>query len=83
MPRFYFDVYQGANFIPDQIGSEFEGLDAAEREATQTAVQLGRDWLPHARMVCVEVRDEQYRPVLALTVTLTIERRLAPLPHWV
>jgi hypothetical protein len=82
MPRFYFDVHQGANFIPDQIGSELDSLDAAEREAAQTAVELGRDWMPHARVVCVEVRDEQFRPVLALTLALTIERRLAPLPHW-
>jgi hypothetical protein len=38
--------------------------------------------MPHARVVCVDVRDEQFRPVLALTLALTIERRLAPLPHW-
>lgn len=80
MPRFYFDVYQGANFLPDESGAEFGSLDAAEREATQTAVQLGRDWLPHNRMVCVEVRDERDRPML--TVALTIERRLAPMPRW-
>ena len=49
MPRFYFDMRKGAEFIPDLDGIELDSLDAAEQEATQTAVILGRDWLPRTR----------------------------------
>ncbi len=34
MPRFYFDVREGAMFLPDDEGLEFASLDAAEHEVT-------------------------------------------------
>jgi hypothetical protein len=74
MPRFYFDVSNGPNFIPDEEGFELGSLDAAEHEATQTLVQLGRDWLARSREVSIQVRDEQHRQVLALSVAMSIER---------
>jgi hypothetical protein len=75
MRRFYFDVHTRADIMPDLEGSYCATLDAAEHEATQTAVTLARDWLPRrAREVCVEVKDEQHRVVLTVTVALTIER---------
>jgi hypothetical protein len=74
MPRFYFDVSNGPNFIPDEDGFELGSLDAAEHEATQTLVQLGRDWLPRARELSIQVRDEQHRQVLALSVAMSIKR---------
>jgi len=46
VPRFYFDVREGARFVPDDEGLEFEDLDVAEREAAETAAQIGRDELP-------------------------------------
>lgn len=45
MPRFYFDVREGLRFIPDNEGSEFHDLDAAEREAAEAAAEFGRDKL--------------------------------------
>ncbi|EIM24429.1 DUF6894 family protein [Microvirga lotononidis] len=77
MPRFYFDVRQGSNLIPDPEGFECASLEAAEHEAMQTALQLGRDALAHSRHLSVEVKNERYQPVLAVTIGLTIER-LAP-----
>ena len=74
MPRFYFDVSHGPNCIPDEEGFELASLDAAEHEATQTLVQLGRDWLSRAREVRMRVRDEQDRQVLALSVAISVER---------
>ncbi len=74
MPRFYFDVTEGPTFIPDEEGFELDSLDAAEREATQALIQLGRDWLPRVREVRIQVRDEKHRQVLALSVALRIER---------
>jgi hypothetical protein len=81
MPHFYFDVHDGARFIPDDQGFNLNSLEAAEHEATQTAIQLGRQWLPSARQISVMVRDERHRPVLALTLTLTAER-LVPRRDW-
>jgi hypothetical protein len=74
MPRFYFDVSQGRTFIPDEGGFELDSLDAAEHEATQTLVQLGRDWLPRCHEVCVLVRDERHQTVLALSVAMRVQR---------
>jgi hypothetical protein len=74
VPRFYFDVTAGPTFIPDEEGFELDSLDAAEREATQALIQLGRDWLPRVREVRIQVRDEKYRQVLALSVAIRIER---------
>ena len=42
MSRFYFDVREGASFIPDEEGLEFDSLDAAEREAATAAAEIGR-----------------------------------------
>jgi hypothetical protein len=74
MPRFYFDVSEGQKFIPDDEGFEMESLNAAEHEATQALIQLGRDWLACAREVGIQVRDEQRRPVLALSLEMKVER---------
>jgi hypothetical protein len=74
VPRFYFDVREGGTFTPDHGGLEFDSLDAAEQEAMQALIQLGRDWLPRAREVSIQVRDEQHRQVLALSVAIRVER---------
>jgi hypothetical protein len=81
MPHFYFDVRQGLNLIPDREGFECACLEAAEHEAMQTALELGRDALPRSRHLSVEVRNERHKLVLAVTVGLTIER-LAPWLGW-
>jgi hypothetical protein len=74
MSRFYFDFFDGPDFIPDQDGLELDSLEAAEHEAMQAAVQLGRDWLPQIRNVRFAVRDDKRRLVLALNLELTVER---------
>lgn len=74
MPRFYFDVHKGTELIPDSDSSEIGSLEAAEHEAMQTAIALGRDWLPSAREVRVRVRDEHGRYRLNLSVVLSVEK---------
>ncbi len=74
MPRFYFDVSRGPTVIPDERGVELDSLDAAEHEATQTLIQLGRDWLPRCLKVCVQVRDERHQTVLALGGAMRVNR---------
>ena len=76
MPRFYFDVREGAKFVPDDEGMEFPDLDAAEREAAVSAASIGRDLLPKgdAREVTIEVRDEHRQRVLTVTVSMHLAR---------
>jgi hypothetical protein len=76
VPRFYFDVREGARFAPDDDGLEFPDLDAAEREAAQAAASIGHDLLPKGdtREVTVEVCNEHRQRVLTVTVSMHIER---------
>ena len=82
MPRFYFDVREGAGFTPDDEGLEFDSLDAAEREAACAAAEIGRDRLPKgaSREVTVEVRNEHRQRVLTITVSMEVDR-VEPLPQ--
>jgi hypothetical protein len=75
MPRFYFDVREGATFIPDEEGLEFESLDA-EYEAARTAAEIGRDRLPKGeiRDVTIDLKNEHRQRVLTLTVSMEIHR---------
>ena len=80
MPRYYFDVREGARFSPDDEGLDFDSLDAAEREAAEAAAAIGRDQLPKsgAREVTVEVRDEHGQRVRTVTVSMHVDRVAAP-----
>jgi len=55
---------------------EFPDLDAAEREARRTVMELARDFLPEgdARKVNLEVRNDQGERVLTIRVAMDIER---------
>ncbi len=76
MPRFYFDVREGAKFSPDDGGLEFDDLDAAERAAAELAAEIGRDRLPkgEARAVTVELRNEHRQRVLTIKVSMEVDR---------
>jgi hypothetical protein len=76
VPRFYFDIREGARFIPDETGLEFDSLDAAEREAASAAAEIGRDRLPKgdARDITVELKNEHRQRVLTVTISMEIHR---------
>jgi hypothetical protein len=76
MPRFYFDVREGTRFVPDEVGLNYDNLDAAERAAAETAAEIGRELLPKgdAREITVEVRNEHRQRVLTVTDSLEIHR---------
>ena len=76
MPRFYFDVRDGGRFAPDEEGTDFDSLDAAEHEAVCAAAEIGRDRLPKgdSREVTIEVRNEHRQRVLTVTASLEIHR---------
>ena len=76
MPRFYFDVREGAKFSPDHEGLEFDSLDGAERAAAELAAEIGRDRLPkgEARAITVELSNEHRQRVLTVRVLMEIDR---------
>ncbi|KLK91481.1 hypothetical protein AA309_19690 [Microvirga vignae] len=80
MPRFYFDVRNGAKFTPDDAGVELDSLEAAQRvaaeAAAEAAAEIGQDRLlqEDAQDVRVEVRNEHRQRVLTVTVSLEIHR---------
>jgi hypothetical protein len=76
VPRFYFDIREGARFIPDETGLEFDSLDGAEREAASAAAEIGRDRLPKgdARDITVELKNGHRQRVLTVTISMEIHR---------
>ncbi|MGQ7794645.1 DUF6894 family protein [Faunimonas sp. B44] len=76
MPRFFFDIREGARFVKGEEGLEFPNLDSAEREAAESAASIGRDLLPKgdAREVTVEVSNERRQRVLTVSVSMRLDR---------
>jgi hypothetical protein len=76
LPRFYFDVREGARVSRDDVGLELESLDAAETEAIRAAAGISHDSLPRNRAseIMVEVRDEQSQQVIIVAVSMTVRR---------
>ena len=75
MPRFYFDIHDGDDFIPDHEGIDLEGVEEAKAEAVNTLPDMARDGLPEgdSRDFVVIVRDETDRPVWRVRLALVIE----------
>jgi hypothetical protein len=76
MSRYFFDTREGHKFTPDDVGLEFDSLDAAEHAAACAAAEMGRDQLPKgdSREVTVEVKNEHRQRVLTVTVSMEIHR---------
>jgi hypothetical protein len=66
MPRFYFDIRDGQNLVPDEEGLEFDGLEAAKASAIRALTEMIKDALPNGRSrdLAIVIRD---RPDHALT----------------
>ena len=62
MPMFHFDVREDQSVVFDEEGIDFPNLDAAEREAAEAAVEIGRDLLPSGKAcaVSIEVRNRAW-----------------------
>lgn len=76
MPRFYFDVREGMQLITDDEGFELADIDAAEQKAITAVADISAHILPRrvASRVSVEVRDGDGVAVVAVTVTLNVDR---------
>ena len=64
--RYYFDSRDGDRFINDDVGLEFETIEAARDEATRALAELAKDVLPRSerRELSIEIRDENKAPLL-------------------
>jgi len=80
--RYYFDIHDGAEFVRDEEGFEFDNLEAAVQAATHSAAEIGQDRLVKGDFsdVVIEVRDEHYQKVLTVTASMRINRH-HPLPE--
>ena len=80
MPRFYFDIRESSKFTSDADGIECEDIEAAEREATLSAAEIGRELLRHTGDydVRIEVRNEHSQRVLTVTVSIRVDRADLP-----
>jgi hypothetical protein len=75
MPRFYFDIDDGAALMRDSQGSDLIDIAAAEREATETLVQLAGDVFrskPQGELA-MAIRDETGIALRSVRLTITVE----------
>ena len=75
MPRYFFDTYDGNQFVPDNEGIELQNLDTAKAEAQKALPDLARDALPgdDQKTFIVSVRNEAGQVVLRAALSLIVE----------
>jgi len=75
MPRYFFDIHDGARSTTDDTGVELDGLEAARQEAARTLGEIARDILPDGdrQEVVIEVKDEAGQRVLVAKLSVSIE----------
>ncbi|UPJ74378.1 hypothetical protein [Bradyrhizobium sp. 187] len=77
MHRYFFDMYDGHEVVPDEEGVEFASLDAVQDEAAHALADLARDEVQAARTgpcdLAVAVRDGD-GPVLLAKFSFVIQR---------
>jgi hypothetical protein len=79
MRRFFFDIRDGGELIPDEEGEEFSTLDAVQDEAAHALADMAKDDMRHVngngsvRHLAIEVRDE-HGPVMLVNFSFEIRR---------
>jgi hypothetical protein len=78
MRRYFFDVRDGGDVIPDEEGMELSTIDAAQNEATRALADMARDEVRtrngngSACDLIIEVRDDD-GPVMRAKFTFEID----------
>jgi hypothetical protein len=74
--RYYLDVHEGGQILQDDVGTEFDSLDAAVQGAARAAAEIGTDRLAKGDFsdVTIEVRDERNQRVCTVTASMKIDR---------
>ena len=75
LARYYFDIQDGAQVVPDDEGAEFDSLHAAVHGATRSAAEIGTGWLAKGdtRDVAIEVRDQRGQRICTVKASMEIE----------
>ena len=78
MARYYFDIQDGAQSVPDDEGAEFHSVDAAMQAAARSAAEIGTGRLAKGDTsdVVIKVRDERGQRVCTVRASMEIERHL-------
>jgi hypothetical protein len=75
MPRYYFDVWEGAELRLDTDGEALADDAAAEREARRILAEMGRHHLPDAPATELRlVMRDTFRSILTARLRLDIEK---------
>jgi hypothetical protein len=71
MPRFYFDVSDGASLTRDEVGLELRDVDQVRTEAVRALPDLARENLPDGDelVFAVHVRDENGQAIFRATLS--------------
>jgi hypothetical protein len=74
VPRFYFDIRDGDQFIRDDEGLDYPNIEAARDAATAALAEMAKEALPGAERyhIAIEVRDEAKEPLLIAALTFEI-----------
>lgn len=78
MPRYYFDIREGAEIFPDEEGLELATLQAVQEEAARSLAELVRDEVRNhfdgaSPRLAIEVRDDN-GPVIELALKFELKR---------
>jgi hypothetical protein len=79
MRRYYFDIREGDEIIPDEEGLELSTIEKVQEEAARSLADMARDAI-RARgdgvpqEIAIEVRDDS-GPVLQVKFTFEVDRR--------
>ena len=80
MARYYFDIQDGAQVVPDDEGAAFDSLDAAVQSVARSAAEIGTGRLAKGDTsdVVIEVRDERGQRVCTVTASMKIDWHVPP-----
>jgi len=76
MPKYYFDLVDGAETSIDDLGLEFADLEAARANALLALAEIARDKLPQGdrKELKIYVRDESGHILLTASLELRVDR---------
>ena len=76
MRRYYFNVRDDEKLTPDDEGLQFGDVAAAREETARAIAEMLKDVMPDGaeRVITIEVRDEDNRPLFRTTVRYQVEQ---------
>ena len=77
MPRYYFDLIEGDEVIPDEEGLELSSIEKVREEAARSLADMARDtiWRTYdktSQVMAIGVRDDD-GPVMQVRFTFDVD----------